>query len=134
MTSIKQGDQGADYYLLMPSECEVLRESTSGLALLIAELQPGDSFDEEALLTGSARNATVYSGDEGAMILVISKAAFKHLIHRPLLRILSATEVMAPSDAIVIDVRSTEELSQAPQAGARNIPLTDIRDAMSGLP
>ena len=58
-TIITQGDEGADYYLLLSGRCEVSRESTSGLPLLIAGLAPGDSFGEEALLTGSVRNASV---------------------------------------------------------------------------
>lgn len=67
-------------------------------------------------------------------MLAVTKAAFQHLIHQPLLRILSTKDVMAPSDAMIVDVRSNEEFAQSPQAGARNVPLTDIRDAMSSLP
>ena len=132
-TVIKQGDPGADYYLLLSGACEVLRASSSGVPLLIAELQPGDSFGEEALLTGSARNASISASDNGATVLTITKPAFRHLVQQPLLRILSAKDIAPPHEATILDVRSNEEFAQSPHSGARNVPLTDIRDAMSSL-
>jgi CRP-like cAMP-binding protein len=57
---IKQGTEGDYFYVVVAGKCVVTRETPLNKeGIKLAELGPGDSFGEEALIAEAKRNATV---------------------------------------------------------------------------
>lgn len=61
---IQQGEAANYYYLIREGRAQVARSEPDALAAL----GPGDSFGEEALLTGERRNATVTLLSDGLLM------------------------------------------------------------------
>ncbi len=61
---IRQGEPGDYFYVVTVGRCVVTRETPlSKEGIKLAELEVGDSFGEEALISGAKRNATVVNGN-----------------------------------------------------------------------
>jgi len=58
-TIIRQGDVGADFYLLRAGRVEVSRRDKAGAGAIVQTLGPGDFFGEMAILLDAPRVATV---------------------------------------------------------------------------
>ena len=56
---VRQGDPGDFYYVVQSGECEVIRETSNNREVILATLSPGQTFGEEALISGAHRNASV---------------------------------------------------------------------------
>lgn len=126
---VAEGDDAEHYYLILEGTFTVHRASSSGLDLLIAELGPGDSFGEEALLADAARNASVEAGSDG-IILALAKSDFLELIGTRLGRSITADAALEElaTGARCIDVRTVDEFARDGRPGARNVPLSELRD------
>ncbi|MBT6273045.1 MAG: cyclic nucleotide-binding domain-containing protein [Chromatiales bacterium] len=131
---VTQGEAGEHYFLIVDGEYAVLRESDSGLPLLIANLHAGDSFGEEALLSDTPRNASVEAESDGS-VLRIGKADFVELIGSPLVRTVSLDEAhnAITGGAQWLDVRTKDEFTHDGKPDAISLPLAEIRDRKDTL-
>lgn len=126
---VRQGDPGDYYYILREGHCEVLRRTSDGNDdIKLAELKPGDSFGEEALLSGATRNATVRMLSAG-VLMRLTKEQFIELIKKPSLSEVSYTqaEQHVAQGAEWLDVRMPDEYRQSHIRGSRNLPLNELR-------
>lgn len=130
---IRQGDVGDFYYLIDQGRCLVTRE-VAGATVELAELKGGDAFGEEALLIDATRNATVTMKTDG-VLLRLDKTDFAALLKEPLLQKVSPAEAgrRIAGGAVWIDTRFPAEYQHDGLPGAINIPLNEIRQAMTML-
>jgi CRP-like cAMP-binding protein len=119
---IEQGEPGEYYYVLTEGKAKVTR------TVELATLEAGRSFGEEALLSGSKRNASVTMETDG-MVMRLSKEDFNELLKEPML------ERISPGDARLriaagakwLDVRHAKEYHHSHLPDAINIPLHELR-------
>jgi len=76
----REGDPGAEMFLIIAGTVRVTKRSASGERTL-AVLGPGDFFGEMAILTGEARSATA-TVEEDARLVPIDAGMLEHLITR----------------------------------------------------
>jgi rhodanese-related sulfurtransferase len=126
---LKQGSEGDYFYVLTRGAAVVTRETPlSKDGIKLAELQVGDTFGEEALISDAKRNATVTMSKEGS-VMRLGKDDFKRLLNEPMLDWVTNEE----ADQIVkeggqwLDVRLPSEFENKHLDNAVNIPLYFIR-------
>ena len=125
---ITQGDEGDYYYFLRKGRCVVNHTAQSGKVIKLAELDAGQAFGEEALISGARRNATVTMLTNGSLMR-LAKEHFDQLLKAPVLHTLSfeqAKEAMKKG-AIWLDVRLESEHKNICIPGSLNIPLYMLR-------
>jgi CRP-like cAMP-binding protein/rhodanese-related sulfurtransferase len=127
---IKQGDEGDFFYAITNGRCAVTRETPLNReGIKLAELGPGDTFGEEALISESKRNATVTMLTEGSLMR-LNKQDFNTLLNEPMLHWVSfedATGLVEGSGAKWLDVRLPSEFDTWHLPGAINVPLYFLR-------
>jgi CRP-like cAMP-binding protein len=126
---IKQGEEGDYFYIITRGRCIVTRETPLNKeGIRLAELEVGDTFGEEALISEAKRNATVYMETEGTLMR-LGKDDFNTLLNEPMLDWVDKER----ANAIVrqggkwLDVRLPSEFEAFHNEGAINIPLYFIR-------
>jgi CRP-like cAMP-binding protein len=133
---IKQGDEGDYFYAITQGRCNVTRETPLNReGIRLAELGPGDTFGEEALISESKRNATVTMQTDGALMR-LNKQDFNTLLNEPMLRRVTYEEAVGlveGSGAKWLDVRLPSEFEAFRLPGAINVPLYFIRLKMKQL-
>lgn len=130
---IREGDEGDYYYMIESGRAQVTR-LVGGVNMLLADLKAGDVFGEEALVSGSKRNATV-TMKSGGVLLRLKRQDFFELMQEPLLHSLnydSARQKVAQG-AIWVDARHPSEYRYDKIPGSINIPLNDVRNAIGAL-
>ena len=132
---IKQGDEGDFFYVITKGSCEVTRETPlNEEGIKLAELQAGDTFGEEALISEAKRNATVRMMSDGA-VMRLGKDDFNKLLNEPMINWVDydkAKEIIA-NGGHWLDVRLPSEFEAFHEDGAINIPLYFIRLKLSAL-
>ena len=130
---IQQGGPGDFYYVIERGRARVTRE-VAGASIELAELKSGDAFGEEALIAETSRNASVTMLTDGEL-LRLDGADFIRLLREPLLQRLAPDEAWrrAGHGAVWLDVRFAAEFQHDGLPGAINIPLNELRDAVSCL-
>jgi rhodanese-related sulfurtransferase len=130
---IREGAEGDYYYLVESGRCQVER-MIGGVSMTLAELKSGDTFGEEALVADSKRNAAV-TMKTGGSLLRLSKQDFNALLREPLLHGINMEQAMQKvlNGAQWIDVRYPSEYQYDRLPAARNIPLSEIRNAFGAL-
>jgi len=127
---IKQGEPGNHYYIIQEGRCEVLRQSApGGKDIRLAELHPGDSFGEEALITETARNATIRMVTDG-VVAQLSKDDFVTLIQKTTLKSVGserAAEIVSKEGGKWLDVRFKNEHDRNTIDDCEHIPLNILR-------
>ena len=132
---IKQDTRADAFYILLEGQAEVWREELEDdEPQMVALLGRGDTFGEEALITGGARNASIKMLTEGCL-LKFSKEDFDELVSTPALRSVSpdVAKVMSDKGIEIIDVRFEEEYQQCFIPGSVLIPLPDLRSYINTL-
>lgn len=131
---IREGEEGDYYYLLVSGSAKVSKIGKDGNPVVVAELQAPVGFGEEALISKSARNATV-SVSTPSVMLRLSKLAFDEHVKDPLVKWLSPSEAQEKiaGGARWLDVRGAEESHQAHLHGAVSIPLAELRRRVGEL-
>ena len=126
---LKQGAEGDYFYVLIRGRALVTRETPlSKDGIKLAELEVGDTFGEEALISDAKRNATVTMQTEGA-VMRLGKDDFKKLLNEPMLEWVSReqAEDIVRNGGQWLDVRLPSEFENQHLDGAVNIPLYFIR-------
>jgi CRP-like cAMP-binding protein/rhodanese-related sulfurtransferase len=126
---IKQGEEGDFFYVITRGRCLVTRETPLNKeGIRLAELEVGDTFGEEALISEAKRNATVTMETDGSLMR-LGKEDFRKLLNEPMLDWVDA----AGADKIIseggqwLDVRLPSEFEAYHNDGAINVPLYFIR-------
>jgi CRP-like cAMP-binding protein len=126
---IKQGDDGDYFYIITRGRCIVTRETPLNKdGIRLAELDVGDTFGEEALISEAKRNATVTMDTDGSLMR-LGKEDFHTLLNEPMLDWVDmerAEEIVAQGGQW-LDVRLPSEFEAYHNEGAINIPLYFIR-------
>ena len=125
---IQQGSPGDYYYVLTEGEALVTR------TVELAKLGAGASFGEEALLSGSKRNASVTMQTSG-QLMRLAKGDFNELLKEPLLDRVTPDEaqVRVAKGDVWLDVRHVTEFVHSHLQNALNIPLHELRMRMKEL-
>ena len=131
---VTQGEPGDYYYAVQSGKCEVVRTGSKNKEVRLAELATGDTFGEEALISGAKRNATVRMTADGELAR-LTKDDFTKLIKAPLLSTVSRDEAdeLAANDAQWLDVRFEDEHKHNGLPKSLNIPLSSLRTRMDEL-
>ena len=131
---VKQGEPGDYYYAVQNGTCDVIRAGANRRPIRLAELGPGDTFGEEALISGARRNATVRMTSDGELAR-LTKEDFARLIKAPLLNVVdhAAAEQAVAAGARWLDVRFEDEHSHNGLPGSLNIPLSALRSRMDEI-
>jgi rhodanese-related sulfurtransferase len=131
---IKQGDVGHHYYVVHSGAVEVVRDLPGRGPVRLAHLGPGETFGEEALISGLPRNATVRSTQDG-FLMRLGKQDFLDLICSPLMRALDFEQARAlvRHGANWLDVRFQEDFLAGSLPEAINMPLSVLRIKSSTL-
>ena len=133
---IKQGEDGDYFYVLINGQCTVTRETPLNReGIKLADLNVGDTFGEEALISETKRNATVSMVTDGALMR-LAKDDFRALMNEPLLQwadYAQARSIVAGGGRW-LDVRLPgEHQGMAAIEDAINIPLYFIRMKLPSL-
>ena len=132
---IKQGDEGDYFYVITRGRCIVTRETPLNKdGIRLAELEVGDTFGEEALISEAKRNATVFMESDGSLMR-LGKEDFRTLLNEPMLEWVDkkrATELISQGGKW-LDVRLPSEFEAYHSEGAINIPLYFIRLKLKSL-
>jgi len=126
---LKQGAEGDYFYVLTRGAATVTRETPlSKEGIKLAELNVGDTFGEEALISDAKRNATVTMASDGS-VMRLGKDDFKKLLNEPMLDWVTQeqAEKIVAKGGQWLDVRLPSEFENHHMDGAINIPLYFIR-------
>jgi len=125
---VQQGDEGDYYYVLTDGKARVTR------TVELAELDPGATFGEEALISGGHRNATVTMESTGT-VMRLAKRDFDELLKEPLIDWVPPEEArkLVAQGAYWLDVRHAREHQHQRLPGAINIPLHELRSRIGEL-
>lgn len=133
---IRQGDAGDYFYMIDQGIALVMRNPDNDEdSIEMAELNPGASFGEAALISDNPRNATVSMMSDG-ILLRLSKEDFNTLLRQPTLQAVEyarAAADVAAGSAAWIDVRLPSEYAHAHLPQARNIPMRALHKEAHGL-
>ena len=127
-TVIREGEPGDYYYLIRKGRAQVTRHGSSGKAIPLANLEAGDGFGEEALISGELRNATVTMLEDGELMR-LSHFDFNDILKRPLVQWITPSKAaaLAKEDGILVDIRMEDEFRHGSVQGSINIPLYLLR-------
>jgi len=126
---IKQGDEGDFFYVITKGSCHVTRETPLNQdGIKLAELESGDTFGEEALISETTRNATVTMASDGSLMR-LGKEDFNKLLNEPMLDWVDRDEAqqIVSNGGRWLDVRLPSEFESFHEEDAINIPLYFIR-------
>jgi signal-transduction protein with cAMP-binding, CBS, and nucleotidyltransferase domain len=127
---INQGDPGDYFYIIKSGRCMVSRKMPGqDKEIKLAELKAGDSFGEEALISDSARNASIVMLSDGVLSR-LSKQQFLELLKEPMLNQLDYAAAKAKVDSgesSWLDIRLPAEHGSAHIKGCQHIPLIFLR-------
>ena len=132
---VRQGDEGDYFYVVVSGRCAVTRGTPLNKeGVKLAELGMGETFGEEALVSGSARNATVTMLTDGTLMR-LGKDDFNELLNEPMLRWVDYTEAqrIVAGGGTWLDVRLPSEFEHVHFEGAINVPLYFVRLKLKSL-
>ena len=128
-TIIRQGEEGDFFYAIVSGRCIVTRETPLNRdGIKLAELGMGETFGEEALISGANRNATVSMLTDG-VLMRLGKDDFNALLNEPLLRWVEygAAQSIVAGGGRWLDVRLPSEFEHCHFDAALNVPLYFVR-------
>jgi len=132
---VRQGEPGDCFYFMSSGTAEVWEtglydDEPKRVAILMA----GDTFGEEALVTGGTRSATVRMTSDGEL-LTLEKDDYQTLISRELLDEVDPpmAKVLLDGGHRLLDVRYAEEHEESHIPGCELIPLYELRARMGTI-
>lgn len=127
---IHQGDPGDSFYLLTDGDADVLRRNPFDSSVRhVATLGPGDSFGEEALLSGLTRNADVRMVTDGELQR-LDKDDFDKVVRPVMVPDISLDNALKRTrerNVHWLDCRFPPEYEAGHLADALLIPLDELR-------
>jgi len=125
---VRQDEPGDYYYLIRSGSARVTRNAGDGKEILLAELQSGQGFGEEALISGDPRNATVTMSSDGELMRLPAND-FGSLLCDPLVHHVSLAQgaELIKQGAKLVDVRLEAEFKEGNLKGSINLPLYLLR-------
>ncbi|MDH5226082.1 MAG: cyclic nucleotide-binding domain-containing protein [Gammaproteobacteria bacterium] len=127
---IRQGDEGDYFYVVVRGRCSVSRETPLNReGIKLAELGMGDTFGEEALISGATRNATITMLTDGELMR-LAKDDFNTLLNEPMLQWIEyeqAKDLVNHHGGVWLDVRLPSEYEHWHLEPSLNVPLYFIR-------
>ncbi len=133
---IRQGEPGEDFFVLSSGRAAVLRSTPSSpQGTPVAQLFPGDTFGEDALLSREPRNASIQA-IENCQVMRMTKADFEAIIEQQVPRsmdFMEAADLVSRNKARWIDVRPPNEFGQHHLDKAINLPLLFLRLKLNQL-
>jgi CRP-like cAMP-binding protein len=132
---IKQGDEGDYFYIIRQGKCSVTRlASGEGWDVPLAELDDGDCFGEEALVSDVKRNATIAMISDGTLMR-LSKQDFVELLKKNLVHYMDydLAQESIREGSTWLDVRLADEYAGYAFDNSINVPLSMIRERAIGL-
>jgi len=134
-TVIRQGDEGDYFYAIVSGRAVVTRDTPLNRdGIRLAEFGMGDTFGEDALISGAKRNATVTMLTDGSLMR-LPKDDFLELLNEPLLRWVDVDEAekIVADGGKWLDVRLPSEFEHCHFDGAINVPLYFVRLKIKSL-
>ena len=122
-TVIKQGEEGDYFYVIVKGKCAVTRETPLNKeGIRLAELNMGDTFGEEALISDAKRNANVTMLTDGTLMR-LGKEDFRTLLNEPMLEWvdLEKANTIVARGGKWLDVRLPSEFENYHMEGAINL-------------
>ena len=131
---IKQGEDGDYYYFIERGKCIVTHTTKSGKEIRLAELDAGNGFGEEALISDNKRNANVTMLTDG-VLMRMAKEHFVELLKAPVLQTVDFKQAseLVKNGAVWLDVRLESEHNNVAIPNSLNIPLYLLRIKSSEL-
>ncbi len=133
---IKQDEAGEYFYIIKTGRCMVTRKMPGQQnEIKLAELGPGSTFGEEALISDAKRNASVVMLSKGTLSR-LSKENFLKLLNEPMIEKIDyscASLKVKNSEAEWLDVRLPAEFESAHIKGAIHMPLIFLRMKINTL-
>jgi len=133
---IEQGEVGDYFYVIQKGSTKV-EYSTGGKSLLLATLDKGAFFGEDALISDVPRNATITMITDG-VLMRLSEEDFTSLLHAPLIEKLDlqdAQKMIDDADPLtwILDVRTQQEFQEGNMDNSVNIPVLNLRKSLGKL-
>ena len=134
-TIVRQGAEGDYFYVIVSGRCAVIRETPLNRdGIKLAELGMGETFGEEALVSGATRNATVTMITDG-VVMRLGKEDFNLLLNEPMLRWVDYAEAqrIVAAGGRWLDVRLPSEYEHCHFENSLNVPLYFVRLKLKSL-
>lgn len=132
---VREGEPGDAFYLIERGRAEVWRTGIyDDEPHKVDEMGPGDAFGEEALVLKGTRSATVRMLEDG-VVLRMDQEDFNELIGQHMIERIDPPIAKAYLEAGYqpLDVRYEEEYEEGHIAGARLVPLPELRHRFAEL-
>ena len=132
---VQQGNDGEFFYVVTDGRCKVSRKlAKSERSITLAELGVGDTFGEEALITGSQRQATVTMITKGT-VMKLSKDDFKELLSDPIITFIDEeqAEKIVAAGGQWLDVGISPQQESAQRINVAHIPMQILRHKCRNL-
>jgi rhodanese-related sulfurtransferase len=134
-TILEQGGTGDYYYLIKNGQCLLTRKpSPNAKEIKLAKLANGDTFGEDALLSGATRNVTITALTD-IVLLRLDKNQFVSLIKEPSLKFVDyvGMQEAVSRGAVLLDVRSQDDYEDQHLDGSINLPFFSLRMQLKTL-
>jgi signal-transduction protein with cAMP-binding, CBS, and nucleotidyltransferase domain len=134
-TILEQGGTGDYYYLIKNGQCLLTRKpSPNAKEIKLAQLGKGDTFGEDALLSGAPRNVTITALTD-ISLLRLDKKQFVSLIKEPSLKFVdyAGMQGAVKQGAVLLDVRSQDDYESHHLDGSINTPFFSLRMQLKTL-
>lgn len=133
---LQQGEVGDYFYVIQKGSTKV-EYNTGGKSLLLATLDKGAFFGEDALISNVPRNATITMITDG-VLMRLSENDFTSLLHAPLIEKIDMQEVQKMIEDVdpltwILDVRTQQEFQENMIENSINIPVLTLRKSLGKL-
>ena len=133
---VKEHDHGDDFFVIKDGRA-IVTQGEGHKEKTVAAIQTGDCFGEDALISGSERNATVTMASNGSLML-LGKEDFDELLKKPTIRSITINQLQThmeegDSGTVLIDVRHPQEFRHDRLKGSDNVPLNHLREKLKSL-
>ena len=133
---VREGEPGDTFYVIKKGKAMVTREK-AGREATVAALTSGHYFGEDALISNAPRNATITMTSDG-VLMCLDQDSFREILQETVIQTITEEKMEELSEegdraCVLLDVRLPMEFKHDRRPGARNIPLTNLRQEIKSL-